>query len=468
MSGAPLKPKGGAAGILPRGVRRALSALALCLADLAAVAAAAGASWLERRLLARWIEVIPVTFEDWALCAGLLFVAVASVFLARGLYSRHESLWESVRLAQGGALVALLLSVAAVYLWKEAERLPRSFAILSGFNLVLGIPFARLAAIRLLRGTRLWTVRVRVAGREEEARRLAVELERDFALGYEVVEAAEGEVSGAGVDEVVISAAGLPVETVARWAERAHADAASVTVLPDLGGIPFATGRARFLFDDRRILLTTENRLALPHNRVLKRGLDLALAGAGVILLLPLLAFLGLLVKLGSPGPVLVSQARLGRRGRTFQCLKFRTMVADAEAGLEEMLRERPELKREWDEFQKLRDDPRVTPLGRFLRAWSLDELPQLLNVLAGQMSLVGPRPHPLAEEGLMKEHRETILSAPPGLTGLWQVSGRNALSFDRRLYLEAWYVRNWSLWLDVQLLLRTVPVILFRRDGAV
>lgn len=147
--------------------------------------------------------------------------------------------------------------------------------------------------------------------------------------------------------------------------------------------------------------------------------------------------------------------------GRIFTVLKFRTMYADADRKLDRILATDPERRREYERYHKLEDDPRVTPVGRFLRRYSLDELPQVFNVLRGEMSLVGPRAYMPTELPQMNGLSWAVLQVPPGITGLWQVSGRNALSFDQRLDLDVHYVQNWSVWLDLYLLARTVPTVL-------
>ncbi len=167
-----------------------------------------------------------------------------------------------------------------------------------------------------------------------------------------------------------------------------------------------------------------------------------------------------------SPGPVLYRQRRIGFNGREIRVYKFRTMVQDAERVLEECLARDASLCREWRDSRKLKDDPRITRVGRWLRKYSLDELPQLLNVLRGEMSLVGPRPIVAEEVSRYGELYGVYTRARPGLTGLWQISGRNDLSYEERVTLDAYYISNWSVWLDIYILTRTLPVVL-RGEGA-
>jgi lipopolysaccharide/colanic/teichoic acid biosynthesis glycosyltransferase len=198
-----------------------------------------------------------------------------------------------------------------------------------------------------------------------------------------------------------------------------------------------------------------------------KRALDIAGALALVLALSPLLLLLVVMLRV-TTGSVLYRHPRVGRRGRTFDCLKLRTMHVDGDRILQDLLRDDPAARQEWLINRKLRNDPRVTPLGRFLRSTSLDELPQLINVLRGDMSLVGPRPVVASEleEHYGAEGTDIYCSVRPGLTGLWQISGRSDTSYRQRIDLDARYVRERSLALDVKILLRT-PVAVLRRDGA-
>ena len=210
-----------------------------------------------------------------------------------------------------------------------------------------------------------------------------------------------------------------------------------------------------------------EHRLLVAWRRWLKRGLDVVAALVGILVLSPVLLALAVVIRLGSEGPIFYVQDRLGRDGRCFRVLKFRTMYVGAHERLREVLEHDAAARAEYHRFAKLKDDPRVTRVGRFLRRYSLDEFPQLFNVLRGEMSLVGPRAY-LPEElpRMVGKHRR-ILHVAPGMSGLWQVSGRNELPFDMRLELDVRYVRNWSLSLDLYLLARTIPTVLFARGAA-
>ena len=194
----------------------------------------------------------------------------------------------------------------------------------------------------------------------------------------------------------------------------------------------------------------------------LKRSGDIVFSLAMLSLGSPVLLSVALLVKLTSPGPVFFVQKRIGRRYERFGCIKFRTMELDADRRLQALLDSCPELRAEFEQDHKLRRDPRITPIGQFLRLTSLDELPQFWNILRGEMSVVGPRPIVEQEIPRYGPAMEQVLSVRPGLTGLWQVSGRNNVSYQRRVLLDLTYVNRRSLGLDLRILWRTVSVVLF------
>ncbi len=196
------------------------------------------------------------------------------------------------------------------------------------------------------------------------------------------------------------------------------------------------------------------------------RTFDLMLAAAGLVAVLPLMIIIAVLVYISDRGPVFYAQRRIGRDGKSFYCFKFRTMVTNADVRLRELLERDPEARASWDLDHKLKNDPRITSIGGFLRKSSLDELPQLFNVLIGDMSLVGPRPIVEAEVIRYGRYFHSYCSVRPGITGLWQVNGRNDVSYRRRVAFDVIYARNNSLQLNFKILFATVPAILLSRGS--
>lgn len=197
-----------------------------------------------------------------------------------------------------------------------------------------------------------------------------------------------------------------------------------------------------------------------------KRAFDIFAALLGLIFIAPLLLIVAVMVRLQDGKAAIFSHTRYGQHGRTFKCYKLRSMVPDAAERLQALLESDPAAKREWELTQKLTHDPRITPLGRIIRATSIDELPQLINVLKGDMSLVGPRPISLSERGKYGENFADYCSVRPGITGLWQVSGRSNVSYPERVRLDTAYAQSRSFWGDVMIILKTIPAVL-KSDGA-
>ena len=199
---------------------------------------------------------------------------------------------------------------------------------------------------------------------------------------------------------------------------------------------------------------------------IFKRVFDFIFSFLGLIVLLPFFILIVFLIKISSKGPAIYSHTRYGLNGKTFPAFKFRSMVLNADKVLVDFLKDNPSLKEEWEKDQKLKNDPRITRVGNFLRKTSLDELPQLFNVLLGQMSLVGPRPIVKNEIEKYDEVYELYKSVRPGITGLWQISGRNNTTYEERVNFDKEYIENWTFFSDLIILIKTIKVVIFR-EGA-
>jgi Undecaprenyl-phosphate galactose phosphotransferase WbaP len=235
-----------------------------------------------------------------------------------------------------------------------------------------------------------------------------------------------------------------------------------VAIIPSINRLPLANATTNYFFGSDILLMQVRSNVQRLPSRVVKRFFDIGLSALLLVVLSPLFVALGIAIKRAGGGSVTYSQTRIGRHGVPFPCFKFRTMVEDADAQLHLWSQENPELYEQYLRTFKLRDDPRVTPIGKWLRRTSLDELPQLWNVLRGDMSLVGPRPVVVHE---LDEHygpaAQVYIRTRPGLTGLWQVSGRSDTSYKRRVFLDEWYVLNWSFWYDIVILIQTVWIVI-------
>jgi undecaprenyl-phosphate galactose phosphotransferase len=239
-----------------------------------------------------------------------------------------------------------------------------------------------------------------------------------------------------------------------------------VSIVPDISGLPLYGVELDHFFGSDQLFLRLQNNLGRRFNRTIKRLTDLILASLGLILLSPLFILIAGLILLTTKSKVFFKHKRVGLNGKHFYCIKFQTMYANSQEILANLLTVDAQAKSEWEKDFKLKQDPRVTPVGKFLRKTSLDELPQLFNVLKGEMSLVGPRPIVNDEVKRYQNDFYYYKLVRPGITGLWQISGRNDIDYTNRVRLDVWYVKNWSLWYDFVILFKTILVVL-KREGA-
>lgn len=399
--------------------------------------------------------------------------------MSHGHYTKRLTmLSETGHLIQAISLIALVDAVGSYYLtgeWALRHLLANWLPVLSA------LVVARQIARRLLIAGGLWQMPVLVVSRGG-GDTLTAALGAGTSLGYKV--AGVLDLSGARTDGMAdlearitalcddgdIQMAVLDLDALRgadgkRVVKILRARKIGVAFAPSLAEMPVLGVQAQSFFCHDVVLLTSGPGIGQTAMYGAKRLLDIVVASLLLVPLAPVLAVVAVAVK-ASGGPLLFGHQRVGHNGRSFRCWKFRTMVPNAEAVLQQVLAADPERAEEWRQNLKLRNDPRVTAIGGFLRRSSLDELPQLFNVLCGDMSLIGPRPVTKGELERYGEEKDYYLAVRPGITGLWQVLGRNDTSYGQRVLLDAWYVRNWSLWHDLLILLKTVPVVL-RGSGA-
>jgi Undecaprenyl-phosphate galactose phosphotransferase WbaP len=384
------------------------------------------------------------------------------------------------------ATVAILAVVAVGF--QIGDLLSRLMLLLTFLGLLFVTPFAQYFARRGLKRLKLWGKPVIVLGYADTGAQLVDLLEREWGLGYRPARLFDKHFTPAGeaftatayadtlaeamdvglrrkIDTCIFATPYTRREQLADMVREASDCFQHILIIPNLRGVTNSAVVARDL--SGTLALEVKQNLLNPWAKRLKRALDLFGVMVGGCLISPLLLTIAVLIKLNSRGPVLFIQERPGLSGDIFRVFKFRTMYPDAEQRMEQLFAENPLLAQEFEKHGKLRDDPRVTEVGRWLRKTSMDELPQLWNVLKGEMSLVGPRPYLVSQVPQMSGNSKIISRATPGMSGLWQVSGRSEMAFEQRVDLDMYYVRNWSVWLDLVILARTVRCALFTRDGA-
>ena len=277
---------------------------------------------------------------------------------------------------------------------------------------------------------------------------------------------AERIVQETGVKTVVITAPGLAKEQLQKLISQVQPHVRNISFVPDLLGTQMMGAEVNVFFTEGMLMLKIRNQLARRRNRVIKRVFDLLFTICGGLCILPFLLVIAVMVAFDNKGNVIFAHRRIGRGGKEFKCYKFQTMIPNAQEALEKYLAENPEARKEWEESFKLTNDPRVTKLGNILRKTSLDEMPQLWNVIKGDMSLVGPRPIVAKEIERYGEYFREYAMVTPGITGMWQASGRSDTTYEERVEMDTWYVRNWSVWIDLMYLFKTVKIV-FTGKGA-
>ena len=277
---------------------------------------------------------------------------------------------------------------------------------------------------------------------------------------------AEKIVKNSPIQTVIITAPGMVRDKLQQLITTVQPYVRNLSYVPDLIGTPMMGVEAQVLFTEEILMLHMRNNLAMKRNKIYKRTFDLICTACGGLLILPIIAIISLLVAIDNKGNVIFAHRRIGKDGKEFPCYKFQTMIPNAQEKLAEYLAANPEAKKEWEESFKLTNDPRVTKLGGFLRKTSLDELPQLWNVIKGDMSLVGPRPIVKKEIERYGEYFREYAMVLPGITGMWQASGRSDTTYEERVSMDTWYVRNWSVWLDIMYLAKTFQAVIFGKGA--
>jgi undecaprenyl-phosphate galactose phosphotransferase len=313
--------------------------------------------------------------------------------------------------------------------------------------------FKRLAKLFLF-SFDLFKLKVKVVANSRQEKLLEDEIQKNWYFGFKL--------SRQKYDLVLIASKNFEPNKLQQMIKKYSKHTKDIYVVPYMHYLDFSHTNVVDFFNIRLSAIHIENRLLNLNNILLKSFAEKVLVVIIFPFLLVLHLFLSLLIRVSSEGPIIFKQKRFGKDGRIFSCYKYRTMYQNGDALLKQYLSENPDEIEYYELYHKYKSDPRVTPIGKFLRATSLDEFPQFYNILRGDMNLMGPRPYMLSErEKIGLSNEEIILKVKPGITGLWQVFGRNDLTFDERIELDKWYIQNWSLWMDFVIFMKTIKVVL-------
>ena len=482
--------------VVVKNIKNILKIMLLIVIDVLAFYCALFAAFYTRKFLTLLLPSVQELTLSIPYFLRIWWLPVVFIFFIsyERLYVRNLSFWDETRELLKAVTVSLITVLAVLTIGRMTPDISRLTVILLWLYGLFLLPLFRLLGKRVLYKAGLWRENVIIIGAGKAGMDTARGIAMDTHLGYNVIGFLDDAdekigteiiinnkpykvfgktrkfgkfVNMLNISTIIIAIPTLPTEKLTELTSRIQKYTKNILLIPELKGIALTNTEWQHLFQQQLFLLKINNNLKSGLNRFIKRSFDIVVSVLFLPLLLPIIGLIGLLIKLDSPGPVLYRHMRVGRNGKLFGVYKFRSMYRDSKERLAAILRSDPASKKEWETHFKLKNDPRITRMGMFLRTTSLDELPQIFNVLTGKMSLVGPRP--VLEEEITKYYREFAdyyFLVRPGISGLWQVSGRSEMDYDKRVGLDTWYVLNWSVWLDMIILFKTIRVVL-KKEGA-
>lgn len=418
--------------------------------------------------------------------AKVFGLSIIAVFWQQNHYIKRKPIWEEIKSNINIIFIFSIIHFIVTYL--VAHHIVKMVNVVFWILLLVILPIFRYIAKLIMIYFDLWQRDVYIVGTGNNATRVMDLLKVNKILGlnlkafvnlyeqeniklikgypvYKFSDILKDNIINKNDTEIIFALDGYEINTHLRELNSLQIHYPHVSLIPDISGLPLYEAQISHFFASDEIFVTLKNNLSRKINHLIKRVLDIFMAIVGIILLSPIFLIIAILIR-GDGNKVFFKHKRVGRDGNSFDCLKFQTMHKNSKQILEELLLRDEQLRQEWEQDFKLKNDPRVTRIGKFLRKTSLDEIPQLFNVLKGEMSIVGPRP--IIQEEIVK-YKEDIYYynlVSPGITGLWQVSGRNDIDYNSRVRLDVWYVKNWSIWHDFVIIIRTFVVVL-KKNGA-
>jgi undecaprenyl-phosphate galactose phosphotransferase len=416
-----------------------------------------------------------------------IFPIYIIVFFYEKLYFKTFPFWDEIKTIIKSIIISLIIILSILFAGKLSQIYSRILIITYNIFLIILFPLLRTFIRKLLYRSDFLVKKALIIGSGDIAKDIYSSLKKETNLCYKIagfiddgpknkeidgyrvhngIKKIYSYINSAHITDVIIAKEGIPTDGLSKLISHIQHRVENVIYVPEISGIAAYGTEIKYFFNQQMIAFEIKNNLSNPITYLSKRAIDYILSLIiFAIVIIPIIIIM-IIIKLTSPGPAIYSQERIGKNGKPFKCHKFRTMFKDADERLNDILSKDPEKRKEWETYWKLKDDPRITSVGKFLRKISFDELPQIFNVLKGEMSLVGPRPYLQRERKFIATESYIIHALPPGITGLWQVSGRNKEDYKYRITMDSWYVKNWNLWLDIVILLRTIKAVV-KREGA-
>ena len=431
------------------------------------------------------LSILPVSSHfkvDEIYVYGIVPFVFLSILLLNNAYSIVAPYWDTMKNLFRSITIGVVVSIVLMYTGHVINDVSRLFVAFAYVFMLLFIFSGRFIVGKILSKAGYLSIPVLLVGAGKTAELVKKSLDRMPIATYKIIgyvddhpksssiakeypclgafSDVEDVIKDTGVQTVLICAPGVEPKKLVSLINQLQLLVKRVSFVPELFGLPTSNITARGMMEEQAVVLRVQNNLARKSNRIAKRMFDIVVTICGGIFILPFMLIIAAIIYLDSGGPIIYKQKRIGKNGKEFSFYKFRSMVKNADTILEEYLSTHENEKNEWQKNFKLKNDPRVTKIGRIIRKTSIDELPQLWNVLIGDMSLVGPRPLLPNEVERYSGYIEDYKLVLPGLTGIWQVSGRSDTTFEERVIMDSWYIHNWSVWIDIVYLLKTVLVV--------
>jgi len=387
----------------------------------------------------------------------ILYIIPLAMFMYENIYTKRYDFWNEARQILKSLFISFILVLAFLAMTQEIYGYSRAVIILAFIFMALLIPLFKYFTKHALYKIGLWRKKASIYSHDDYFKE---EIFGSPYLGYIEASAKESKT-------IFIDSYKEDIDVLKKLINKEMQNNHEVIFIPLINEYDLTRSFIYNLSSRRRNLIVFNNRLKSTYKLWLKRFSDISLFIILLPLFIPLFVLIALaLRKSDSNSSILFKQQRLGQHGNIFTCYKFRTMHEKSDTILERYLEKNPDEHAYYNTYHKYKNDPRITKIGHFLRKTSLDELPQIFNILKSEMSFIGPRPYMLDEKDKIGENIDAILIVRPGITGLWQVSGRNTLNFHSRVAMDSWYIKNWNLWIDFVILLKTIKTVL-QRNGA-
>lgn len=476
----------------PSNGQKFFSLLLLILSDFAVVLISFSLAYFIRD------EILPAIFPRFFAFPLLSFASFIKlfyfgwiwlfIFAYERLYTRRFPFWQEVKVLLKSTTLASLAIMVTIFIARKQIEFSRAIVVMAWMLSLVLFPLIRCTVKLLLVKLNLWKKKLIILGVLQTSLAVLKNIKSNRTMGYEVVGFLDDDPEKAGksflgvkvigrIDEleklseaygskdIIVAIPHLSRTKLKKLLSRCEAVSDSMWLIPRSGDF-ITEGVDLEVLGDVLSLYIKKN-LAKPWNIFLKTTFETILTVLVTILFIPVFLIIAMAIKLDSAGPVIFTQKRIGQNQRIFNLFKFRSMHMHNEEILYHYLKENTEVQKEWAQFKKLKNfDPRVTRVGKFIRRYSLDELPQLINILRGEMSLVGPRPYLVKELEDNDTFKERLALVRPGITGLWQISGRSEIPFKERISMDEYYIRNWSLWLDITILLKSMKIWLSKKGA--